>query len=348
MGPIRILVVDDSAFLRLTLSRRLALQPDFEVVGAARDGSEAISQVQKLSPDVVTMDVEMPGMDGLEALTRIMALRPTPVIMVSSLTQEGTETTVRALTRGAVDFIAKPSRTSGMQEMVEALAGKIRHAAQARVQRAPILTAPAAGARPAKAMLRPLLSGDLVIAVGSSTGGPGALRHLMRALPATLDAAVVLVQHMPPGFTRSLADRLDEESAWSVKEASSGDRLLVGQALLAPGDYHLIVERDGRVMLTQAPPENNVRPAVDVTFRSLAAAYGSRVLGVILTGMGRDGTEGARLIRQAGGQVIVEDESTCAVFGMPRSAIEAGVASHVAPLPHISGLIHQLLGGAKA
>jgi len=346
MCPIRILIVDDSAFMRLTLGRRLAETPGFEVIGKAGDGHEALAMMPTLRPDVVTMDVEMPGLNGLDTLAKIMESQPTPVVMVSSLTREGTDTTVRALTLGAVDFVSKPAQTSQMSQMVVELAEKIRGAATARVQKRISLTRIASeGAdKGQKAMLRNVMRSDRVISIGSSTGGPGALRQLLGALPGTLDAAIVIVQHMPPGFTRSLADRLDEESAWVVKEAQDGDRLLCGQALLAPGGHHLEFDKFGVAMLTRNPPVNNVRPAVDVTTNSVVEAFGSRVLGVVLTGMGRDGTRGAEKIKRTGGQVIAEHESTCAVYGMPRSAVEAGVVDHIAPLPQIPALIHRLIG----
>lgn len=342
MPPIRILIVDDSAFMRLTLQRRLAAEPGFEIVGSAGNGHEAVAQVRALKPDVVTLDVEMPGLDGLGALAQIMAEQPTPVIMASSLTREGTEITVRALTLGAVDFVTKPSQVGNMQQMVTELAAKIRQAAGARVRHVPS-TAKAPGDQHHKMPLRPIGATDTILAVGASTGGPGSLRQLMSDLPADLNAAAVIVQHMPPGFTRSLAERLNEVSAWTVKEAAAGDRMLCGQALLAPGGFHLLLGRSGEAILNQDPPVNNVRPAVDVTVRSLVGVYKGRVLGVVLTGMGRDGTEGAMLIRQAGGRVIAEAESTCAVYGMPRSVVEAGAADYVAPLPEIAALVRKVL-----
>jgi two-component system chemotaxis response regulator CheB len=342
MTPIRILIVDDSAFMRLTLQRRLAAEPGLEVVGTAGDGHEAVAQARALRPDVITMDVEMPGLDGLGALAQIMAEQPTPVIMASSLTREGTETTVRALTLGAVDFVTKPSQMGNMQQMAAELAAKIRQAADARVRRVAATVRPSAGPRP-KMPVRPIGATDTILAIGASTGGPGSLRQLMADLPADLNAAAVIVQHMPPGFTRSLAERLNEVSAWTVKEAAGGDRMLCGQALLAPGGFHLVLGRAGEAILSQDPPVNNVRPAVDVTMRSLVEIYKGKVLGVVLTGMGRDGTEGAVLIRQAGGRVIAEAESTCAVYGMPRAVVEAGAADYVAPLPEIAMLIHRVL-----
>jgi two-component system, chemotaxis family, protein-glutamate methylesterase/glutaminase len=343
MPPIKVLVVDDSAFMRLSLSRRLATDSGLDVVGTAIDGYDALEKVAALRPDVVTMDVEMPGLDGLGALAQIMAEHPVPVIMVSSLTSEGTETTVRALTLGAVDFIAKPTRLSGNEQLINDLAVKIRQAAGIRVRRQ---TGP--GARRAanvteKAILRPMLASDTVLAIGSSTGGPGALRQLMTDLSGNLNAAILIVQHMPPGFTRSLADRLNDFSAWTVKEAAAGDRLMVGQALVAPGGLHMTVNARGEIGLNSDPPVNNVRPAVDVMMKSVVEAFGRRVNGVILTGMGHDGTDGALLIKNAGGQVIVEAEATCAVYGMPRSVVEAGAADIIAPLPEIAGQILQAL-----
>jgi len=345
MQPVRVLVVDDSAFMRLTLSRRLTAEDGLEVVGTACDGYEALTQIQVLKPDVVTLDVEMPRLDGLGALTQIMTSQPVPIIMVSSLTREGTEITARALMLGAVDCIAKPSQFSGTQEMVRELAEKIRQAAGARIR--PTLPMRHDPLSPPTKAKRPITSAGSVLVIGSSTGGPGALRQLLGILPADLNAATVIVQHMPAGFTRSLADHLNAISAWSVKEADAGDRLLEGQALLAPGGFHLIVNRQGEVSLTQDPPVNNVRPAVDVTMHSVVQAFGRQALGIILTGMGRDGTDGALAIRRAGGQVIAEAESTCAIYGMPRSVVEAGAADHVVPLPEIAGCVRQLLAGSR-
>jgi two-component system, chemotaxis family, protein-glutamate methylesterase/glutaminase len=346
MSPIKILVVDDSAFMRLTLARRLAAEPGFQIVGNASNGLEALAQVRALRPDVVTMDVEMPGLDGLGALAQIMAEQPTPVIMASSLTSQGTETTVRALTLGAVDFVTKPSQIGNIQPMVSELAVKIRQAASAHVRRVAAPTKAPSGQR-TKMPVRPLTPADTILAIGASTGGPGTLRQLMTDLPTDIAASAVIVQHMPPGFTRSLAERLNEVSAWSVKEAAAGDRMMSGQALLAPGGFHLVLGRAGEAVLTQDPPVNNVRPAVDVMMRSAVELYKGRILGVVLTGMGRDGADGAILIRQAGGRGIAEAESTCAVYGMPRSVVEAGAADYVAPLPEIAMLIRRILKEGK-
>lgn len=343
MAAVRILVVDDSAFMRLTIGKRLADEPGLEVIGTARDGYEALAQIRALKPDVVTMDVEMPGISGLETLQQVMIQQPTPVIMLSTLTHEGTATTVKALTLGAVDFIGKPDRLSGMQETIKELATKIRHASTVNVSRRASPSPRQATSLPAKAQLRPLTAGDPIIVVGSSTGGPGALRGLMADLPGNLGAAMLIVQHMPPGFTRSLAERLDEVSSWRVKEAEAGDKLQVGQALLAAGGSHLVCRSRGEVSLTKEPPVNNVRPSVDVTMHSLVEIYGGRVSGVILTGMGKDGAEGAIRIKAAGGRVIAEAESSCVVYGMPRSVVEAGAADIIAPLPDIARALQSML-----
>jgi two-component system chemotaxis response regulator CheB len=373
--PIKILVVDDSAFMRLTLSKRLSAEPGFELVGVAPDGEAALAQMRTLKPDVITMDVEMPRLNGLETLARIMAEQPTPVIMVSSLTREGTETTARALTLGAVDCVAKPAKLAGAQDMAADLANRIRQVAGVRVRRLAIPPAPAARTMPANgaaassggypgatgstasAMLnlfprradkmqpRPLQPGDAIITIASSTGGPGALRQLLADLPAGLNATGVIVQHMPAGFTQSLANHLDSLSAWQIKEAVQADRLMAGQILLAPGGLHMAIGRRGEVTLASTPPVNNVRPAADITMTTVAEAFGRRVLGVVLTGMGHDGTEGALAIRRAGGRVIAEAESSCVVYGMPRSAVEAGAVDNVAPLTEIAAVIQRLLRG---
>ena len=337
------MVVDDSAFIRVSISRYLNDYPGIQVVGGAQDGVEALELIPRLQPDVITLDVEMPRLDGLSTLREIMSRFPRPVIMLSSLTKEGTAETVQALTLGAVDFTPKPTDRMNIQSVMAEVIGKIERAAGAKVrpityrQRAP-LSGPSV--IPAKAFhLRQ--KHEPVVLIGTSTGGPKALNEVIPALPANLPAAVVVVQHMPAGFTHSLAERLNTSSALLVKEAEPGDRLAVGRVLLAPGGFHMLFDENEQVVLNQNPPMHGVRPAVDVTLTSLVQRCGRLTSAVILTGMGSDGTTGAVLLHSLGGKVIVEDESSCVVYGMPRSVVEANAASQVVSLAEIPAAILQ-------
>jgi two-component system chemotaxis response regulator CheB len=332
---IRLLVVDDSATVRAVLRRYFEADPRFEVVGAAKDGQEALDLLPELKPDVVTLDIEMPRLNGLETLPRLMKIRPTPVVMVSSLTTEGAEATLEALDLGAVDFIPKPSsRLAPTEEVLE----KVAAAAGARV-RVTRRTAPSAR-RPSQALSPPGTQwGSQVIVIGSSTGGPQALRTVIEALPADLRAPVVIVQHMPPGFTKTLAERLDTLTPIKVVEAAEGMPLEPGKILLAPGDFHTEFSRGDRVRLTQGPSEHGVRPAINVTLESLTKLHGGNVVCAILTGMGSDGTRGAELVQAAGGYVIAQDEATSTVYGMPRAVAEAGFTNEVRPLSKIAGAL---------
>lgn len=342
---IKVLIVDDSAFARSLISKRLEADPQFTVVGIARDGLEAVEQVKALRPDVVTLDVTMPRLDGLGALERIMADSPTPVVMLSAVTGEQTHATIKALELGAVDFFLKPSLASpagengsGTGADSQDLLSKIKVAAS--ISKDKLRPGLKAGARnngskdPAKSGVRtktPEMAKVLVI--GSSTGGPRALADLIPALPSDLPTGILIVQHMPEGFTRTFAQRLDQTSNLEVKEAEAGDILRAGRALLAPGGYHMKVTDSGKIELDLGPQECGVRPCVNVTIESVVQVYGSSTLGVVLTGMGADGMRGSALIKAAGGQVAVEDESTCAVYGMPKAVVDAGHADKVVPLP---------------
>jgi two-component system chemotaxis response regulator CheB len=358
-NPIKVLVVDDSAFMRHSISQYLNENPDITIVGAARDGNEALDMIPKLEPDVITLDVEMPRMDGLTALRQIMARFPRPVVMFSSLTREGAVETIRALTLGAVDFISKPTSNVNIRSVMDEAATKILRAANAHVKpvaqtisrAAPVtatLTSPttqptqtSGGSVGAEKIVRSRLRSDPIVMIGTSTGGPRALNELIPALPGDLGAAIVVVQHMPVGFTRSLAERLNSVSKLRVKEAEVGDRLLVGQVLVAPGGFHMVIDDDELVALNQKPPVHGVRPAVDITMISLVQRYGKTVIGAILTGMGNDGTTGSSLLHSMGGRVIVEHESTCVVYGMPRAVVEAGAATEILPLSDIAAAIER-------
>ncbi|MBN1993368.1 MAG: chemotaxis response regulator protein-glutamate methylesterase [Anaerolineae bacterium] len=345
-ASIRVLIVDDSAFIRYTVAKHLEADPDIEIVGNARDGVEALDQIKALKPHVVVLDVEMPRMDGLTALKRIMAECPTPVVMLSALTQRGAQTTIRALMRGAFDFVPKPDAKIDVYTVIAELIEKIKAATGARPAKLPSAgTAPIV--TPTKRGPRPLQKGDALIVIGASTGGPRALQKILADLPGNLPASVLIVQHMPPGFTRSLAQRLNENSSLIVQEAADGDRLARGLALLAPGDFHLRFRGLRQVSLDQGPRCQHVRPAVDVTMESAVEYHGANVIGVVLTGMGQDGTAGAGRIKAAGGRIIAEHESTSVVYGMPASVVRAGWADLVVPLPNIASTLVKLVNHGR-
>mgnify|MGYP001579936464 FL=1 len=334
---IRVLVVDDSATVRSVICRELGADPAIDVVGYARDGVEALERIRESKPDVITLDIEMPRLNGLQTLQRLMEEMPSRVIMVSSLTREGADATLDALDMGALDFVTKPSSmgSAGLMSVVGELIEKIKNVSRTRFvpkprnfrQRRP--APPLAAARWRRR----------AVVIGSSTGGPQALRALLPELPGDLAAPVLVVQHMPPGFTRALAERLDSTCALRVEEAHPGSHAEAGKILLAPGGFHMKLRMNGDVELTQDKPECSVRPAVNVTMESVVKLYGGDTLGVVLTGMGHDGTRGAELIKAAGGHVITEAESSCVVYGMPRSVVEAGLSDRSAPLDRVADAI---------
>ena len=342
---IKVLVIDDSALVRQILVEILRAARDIEVVGTANDPFMARERIKETNPDVLTLDVEMPRMDGLDFLEKLMRLRPMPVVMVSSLTERGSEITLRALELGAVDFVTKPKVgiRDGMLDYSEKLADKIRAAARARVrQAAPAHHAPAAGAHvpvsAAPLFNNPLVSTEKLIIVGASTGGTEAIREVLVPLPPDAPA-VLIAQHMPPGFTKSFAQRLNGLCRITVKEAEHGERVLPGHAYIAPGHAHLLLARSGAnyiAHLSDEPPVNRHRPSVDVLFRSAAQHAGKNAIGVILTGMGRDGAAGLLDMRRAGAYTLAQDEASCIVFGMPREAIAMGAADDISPLADMS------------
>jgi two-component system chemotaxis response regulator CheB len=344
--PIRVMVVDDSALIRTLLSEIINQQPDMEVVGVAPDPYVAREKIKELNPDVLTLDVEMPRMNGLDFLEKLMRLRPMPVVMVSSLTEAGATATLRALELGAVDFVAKPQGDvqNSLLELAEELTTKIRGAASARVRRYVPPAQPDRVSTPGALLLKEKAAGfvhDSVIAIGASTGGTEAIKDVIVDLPVS-SPPVVITQHMPPGFTKSYSERLNRLSALAVKEAENGDRLMAGHAYVAPGHSHLLVVRRAGTLyaeLSDGPLVNRHRPAVDVLFSSVAKVYGPRATAVILTGMGRDGAAGIAEIKAAGGYTIAQDEQSCIVFGMPKMAIETGAIDEIAPLSKIASIL---------
>ncbi|MGE8470097.1 MAG: protein-glutamate methylesterase/protein-glutamine glutaminase [Paraburkholderia hospita] len=350
MQKIKVLCVDDSALIRSLMTEIINSQPDMTVVATAPDPLVARDLIKQHNPDVLTLDVEMPRMDGLDFLEKLMRLRPMPVVMVSSLTERGSEITLRALELGAVDFVTKPKVgiRDGMLDYSEKLADKIRAAARARVrQAAPAQHAAAAAghagaaahaAAPAPLFNNPLVSTEKLIIVGASTGGTEAIREVLVPLPPDAPA-VLIAQHMPPGFTKSFAQRLNGLCRITVKEAEHGERVLPGHAYIAPGHAHLLLARSGAnyiAHLSDDPPVNRHRPSVDVLFRSAAQHAGKNAVGVILTGMGRDGAAGLLDMRKAGAYTLAQDEASCIVFGMPREAIAMGAADEIASLSEMS------------
>ncbi|VFR25628.1 Chemotaxis response regulator protein-glutamate methylesterase CheB [plant metagenome] len=313
-------------------------QPDMEVVATAPDPLVARELIKQHNPDVLTLDVEMPRMDGLDFLERLMRLRPMPVLMVSSLTERGSEITLRALELGAVDFITKPRLgiRDGLMEYSELIADKIRATSRARLR--PQAAASAATPAPAR-LTRPLASTEKIVVIGASTGGTEAIKDVLQPLPPD-SPAILITQHMPAGFTRSFAQRLDSLCAVTVSEAVHGERVLPGHVYLAPGgEMHLKLARSGAnyvIELEAGPPVNRHRPSVDVLFESAATTAGKNAIGVILTGMGKDGANGLLSLKRAGAQTLAQDEASCVVFGMPREAIALGAADEVVPLDNMS------------
>ncbi|AIV88667.1 protein-glutamate methylesterase/protein-glutamine glutaminase [Burkholderia pseudomallei] len=343
---IKVLCVDDSALIRSLMTEIINSQPDMEVCATAPDPLVARELIKQHNPDVLTLDVEMPRMDGLDFLEKLMRLRPMPVVMVSSLTERGSEITLRALELGAVDFVTKPrvGIRDGMLDYSEKLADKVRAASRARVRQNPQPHAAAAAAAHGHAgaaaplINNPLVSTEKLIIVGASTGGTEAIREVLTPLPPDAPA-VLIAQHMPPGFTRSFAQRLNGLCRISVKEAEHGERVLPGHAYIAPGHAHLLLARSGAnyiAHLSDEPPVNRHRPSVDVLFRSAAQHAGKNALGVILTGMGRDGAAGLLEMKKAGAYTFAQDEASCVVFGMPREAIAMGGVDDVASLSDMS------------
>jgi two-component system chemotaxis response regulator CheB len=340
---IRVLVVDDSALMRKLIPAILSRDPDIEVVGTAMDGSFALKKIEELRPDVVTLDLEMPRMDGMETLSMIMRRAPMPVVILSTPPKEGASFTLKALALGAVDFIAKPhnAASGNLDSIAESLIEKIKIAKRASGSKLPPANLPEPRTNVRKAV-RPASPARKIIAIGISTGGPNALEFLLSQLPADFTAAITIVQHMPEGFTEMFARRLDDCSSLFVQEARSGDMLLAGRVLLCPGNRHLTVRRMPRgdmVVLSDAPPVNGHRPSADVLFHSVAQEFGSQSIGLLMTGMGEDGAEGLGAIKASGGFTVAQSEDTCVVAGMPRAAISKGYAAKVIALDNIASFL---------
>lgn len=366
-APIRVLVVDDSLVVRKLVSDALNSDPEIEVVGVAANGRIALGKVASLSPDLITLDIEMPELDGLGTLAELRKTHPRlPVVMFSTLTERGASATLEALSLGADDYVTKPSNTGNFELAQE----RVREQLIPRVKQLVRRSRPSAVTRPSLAPAQPAARGSAagavtsapsvrvakdqpieLVAIGCSTGGPNALDAVLPLLPADIGVPLVLVQHMPPMFTRLLAERLDQRCALTVREAAGGEPLRPGELFIAPGDYHMQVVREGAgvgVRLDQGAPENFCRPAVDVLFRSAAQIYGGGVLAVILTGMGQDGLVGCQVLAERDAPVLAQDEATSVVWGMPGHVARAGLASRILPLPEIGPEIARLVARSRS
>lgn len=341
--PIKVLIVDDSAVVRQVLSKALSGVADIEVVGTATDPFVARDKIVQLEPDVVTLDVEMPRMDGITFLKKLMQHRPMPVIILSSLTQKGGSLALEAIEAGAVEVLSKPGGAFSVGEMADQLADKIRAAARAR----PLAKQPAAAPQTSQRVASTSLDlTNKILAIGASTGGTEAIKEVLTRLPATVPG-IVVVQHMPPRFTTAFAERLNGLCAFEVKEGADGDSVYPGRCLIAPGNFHMLLRRSGAryyVNVKTGPMVHHQRPAVDVLFRSVAKAAGPNALGVILTGMGADGAEGLNLMKEAGSFTIGQDEASCVVYGMPKAAFEAGAVTKQLPLQAIAAEVMRRIG----
>ena len=351
MKKSKVLVVDDSALMRKLLTEVLNSEPSLEVVSTAVDPYDAWDKIKQFKPDVLTLDVEMPRMDGIVFLQKLMVANPLPVVMISTLTEKGCETTLRALELGAVDFVAKPKLDvrSGTMDLAKEIVFKVKTArnAKPRIRRNVQSETSKPEPRRTDALLQ---STHKVIAIGASTGGTEAIFEVLSAMPLN-SPGIVIVQHMPPSFTSRFANRLNGRCRINVKEAVDGDRILPGQALLAPGGKHMEVRRSGAtyfVVLTDGPPEHQSKPSVDVMFRSCAKYIGKHTIAAILTGMGKDGASGMQILREAGANTIAQNEETCVVYGMPREAIETGCVQSVLPIDEIADHLLELSSAKPA
>ncbi len=329
---INVLVVDDSSLMRKMVSEMLNSASNIRVVGTARDGMDAVEKTEKLRPDVVTMDVEMPRMDGLTALCYIMAKTPVPVVMLTAMDKIEADLAVKSFEYGAVDFVSKPSKTISLdiEEVKNELISKVRAASTVNVEKMVFKVVERGFI---EKLLIPPKSDKKVLIIGASTGGPNALSEIIPKLHRTFPLAVLIVQHLPIGFTKSFSERLSWQGSIALKEAEEGDAIKQGQAFVAPSGYHIVV-KNGRMGLNKRPKGDGMR-SIDAAMKSAAEAYGDKVIGVLLSGMGKDGAEGMRAIKERGGSTIAQDELTSVIFGMPKAAIEMGVVDKVASLPDI-------------
>lgn len=352
---IKVLIIDDSAFMRRIISEMLESDANIEVADTARNGKEGLEKAKSLKPDIITLDIEMPGMNGLETLVELMKLRPIPkVIMLSSMTYEGGETAIKALELGALDFVAKPTASIidfDADRIKDDLIKKINFIGKSVGAYDPELKiADRIPLVKKKAIISSSLGGNLkyIIAIGTSTGGPRALQEVLPKLPHDIPAAVLVVQHMPPGFTKSLSARLDSLSDINIKEAEEGDMLKPGWAYVAPGDYHMLINKykndEYKISINKEPPVTGHRPSVNVMMNSVAECGHKNIIAVMMTGMGNDGSEGILKIKETGGKTIAQDESTCVVYGMPKSAVNIGAIDTVVPLHNISTEILKNMG----
>lgn len=351
MPKIRVLIVDDSVVIRRLLSDELGKDPDLEIVGTAASGKIGLAKIPQVNPDIVTMDIEMPEMDGLEAVTEIRKIyAKLPIIMFSTLSQRAAKETLEALSRGANDYVTKPANVGSAQLAME----RVREELIPKIKTlCPGLGSPSAVSKPRPLTFNPqspkaapstprAIHPVHIVAIGLSTGGPNALNELFESLPKNLSVPMVIVQHMPPVFTKCLAERLSAKSGIPVGEGAPGTVLAPGHVWIAPGGYHMVVKRRGtsvELAINEDPPENSCRPAVDVLFQSVSQVYGAHTLGVIMTGMGYDGRRGCELLREAGAQIIAQDEASSVVWGMPGAVAEAGLADKILPLSSIAGEI---------
>ncbi len=344
-NPVRVLVVDDSALMRKLIPQMLAADESIEVVGTAMDGTFCLKKIEELKPNVVTLDLEMPGMNGIDTLKEIMRRHPLPVIVVSSHSTEGASVTLKALGLGAFDFVTKPKDASmHMAEAANELISKVKAAAESKIKPRLML---GTSARPEKREPPARSIPTKVVAIGISTGGPQALEYLLAQLPADFSATIVVVQHMPEGFTEMFARRLDEVCALRVKEAQSGDVLQVGRVLICPGCRHMKVKRlplGDIAVLSDEPRVNGHRPSADVLLRSVAEEFRAQAVGILMTGMGDDGAEGLGAVKKVGGMTIAQSEESCVVFGMPKAAIERGYAMRVVALDVMSAALQAICG----
>jgi two-component system chemotaxis response regulator CheB len=336
---IRVLIVDDSAIVRKILSEALSSEEDIEVVGTAPDPFVARDKILALNPDVITLDIEMPRMDGLSFLKKLMQYRPTPTVMISSLAQSSCSVVFEAMEHGAVEVLAKPGGPYSVGELRLILANKVRAAAQSKLKPAVLSSVP-----PRKVEMLPNRNHTQVIAIGASTGGTEAVREILQQMPVN-SPPILVVQHIPPVFSRAFAERLDRLCSIRVKEAVDGDEVSPGQALIAPGDFHMLLQTNSvppRVIIKTGPRICYQRPAVDVLFQSVAMGMGKKAIGVLLTGMGSDGAQGMLKMKQAGAKTIAQDESTCVVYGMPREAVKLGAVDEILRLQEIAPALCRL------